>query len=109
MLIWKTEKSPQIASFQNYPNQPVQSVGGYPNPTSIYPNGQTQQPTNPNIISNQTQNLQKSNSDRYAALAELDTEIKQNQIQRKQIIKFNFQRLLWFLRIYWKICKKRKA
>lgn len=75
-------------------------MGGYPNPTSIYPNGQTQQPTNPNIISNQTQNLQKSNSDRYAALAELDTEIKQNQIQRKQIIKFNFQRLLWFLRIY---------
>ena len=88
----KLKNSPQIASFQNYPNQPVQSVGGYPNPTSIYPNGQTQQPTNPNLISNQTQNLQnsqKSNSDRYAALAELDTEIKQNQIQRKQIIKFS--------------------
>jgi hypothetical protein len=62
-------------------------VGGYPNPTSIYPNGPTKQSTNPNLISNQTQNLQnsqQSNSDRYAALAELDTEIKHNHIQSER-------------------------
>ena len=79
-------------------------MGGFPNQNSMFPNGQTQnQPTNPNLISNQTQNLQnsqKSNSDRYAALAELDTEIKQNQIQRQQIIKLYFCINLWFLNTF---------
>ena len=85
-------------------------MGGFPNQNSMFPNGQTQnQPTNPNLISNQTQNLQnsqKSNSDRYAALAELDTEIKQNQIQRQQIIKLYFRINLWFLNTFFIICKK---
>ena len=89
-------------------------MGGFPNQNSMFPNGQTQnQPTNPNLISNQTQNLQnsqKSNSDRYAALAELDTEIKQNQIQRQQIIKLYFRINLWFLNtFFFIICKKAKG